>query len=74
MTKSMHDAMCFGVEAAMAKMFGTEATWDVAYEAMQVVGGRGYETALSLKARGERPVKRGSRCRTARRPWRIWPG
>jgi alkylation response protein AidB-like acyl-CoA dehydrogenase len=43
------------VEAAMAKMFGTEVTWDVAYEAMQTVGGRGYETEESLRDRGEQP-------------------
>jgi alkylation response protein AidB-like acyl-CoA dehydrogenase len=43
------------VEAAMAKMFGTEVTWDVAYEAMQTVGGRGYETEQSLRDRGEQP-------------------
>lgn len=43
------------VEAAMAKMFGSEAAWDVAYDAQQILGGRGYETATSLKGRGEFP-------------------
>jgi len=43
------------IEAAMAKMFGTEAAWDVGYEAQQVIGGRGYETAYSLKERGDYP-------------------
>ncbi|MGH9335262.1 MAG: acyl-CoA dehydrogenase family protein, partial [Vicinamibacteria bacterium] len=44
------------VEAAMAKMFGTEAAWDIVDETMQILGGRGYETADSLRARGERPI------------------
>ncbi len=44
------------VEAAMAKMYGTEAAWDIVDETMQILGGRGYETADSLRARGERPV------------------
>jgi hypothetical protein len=41
------------VEAAMCKMFGSEAAWNVAYETMQTLGGRGYETAHSLRSRGE---------------------
>jgi hypothetical protein len=43
------------IEAAMCKMFGSEATWDIVYDVMQVIGGRGYETAHSLAARGEYP-------------------
>jgi alkylation response protein AidB-like acyl-CoA dehydrogenase len=43
------------VEAAMTKMFGTEAAWNVVDETMQILGGRGYETAQSLRARGEKP-------------------
>jgi alkylation response protein AidB-like acyl-CoA dehydrogenase len=43
------------VEAAMAKMFGTEEAWDITYETMQIIGGRGYETQESLKGRGETP-------------------
>jgi alkylation response protein AidB-like acyl-CoA dehydrogenase len=43
------------VEAAMAKMFGTEEAWNITYETMQIIGGRGYETRDSLKGRGETP-------------------
>jgi alkylation response protein AidB-like acyl-CoA dehydrogenase len=43
------------VEAAMAKMFATEAAWEITDETMQILGGRGYETAESLRARGETP-------------------
>ena len=41
------------IETAMCKMWSTEATWRIADEAMQVRGGRGYETAESLEGRGE---------------------
>src|SRR5881296_1088658 len=41
------------IETAMCKMWATETTWKIADEAMQVRGGRGYETAQSLAGRGE---------------------
>jgi alkylation response protein AidB-like acyl-CoA dehydrogenase len=44
------------VEAELAKLFASEKTWQVADELLQIRGGRGYETAESASARGERGV------------------
>ncbi len=43
------------IEAAISKMYASEAAWRIADETVQVIGGRGYETEESLAARGERP-------------------
>jgi hypothetical protein len=44
------------IEAALAKLYGSELGWRVIDELMQIRGGRGFETAESLRARGEKPV------------------
>ena len=44
------------IEAALAKLYCSEMAWQIADELVQIRGGRGYETAASLAARGERGV------------------
>ena len=44
------------IEAALAKLYGSEMACLIADELVQIRGGRGYETADSLAARGERAV------------------
>ncbi|MET9295886.1 acyl-CoA dehydrogenase family protein [Streptomyces sp. NPDC003077] len=44
------------IEAALAKLYGSEMGCLMADELVQIRGGRGFETAASLAARGERAV------------------
>ncbi len=56
MTAAMADShkMDIRLEAAMAKLCCTEASWHIIDGTIQIRGGRGYETAESLRARGEK--------------------
>jgi hypothetical protein len=44
------------IEAALAKLYASEMAWRVGDDLVQIRGGRGYETASSLAARGERGI------------------
>jgi alkylation response protein AidB-like acyl-CoA dehydrogenase len=45
----------FRLESAICKMLGSEWAWKIANDTMQIRGGRGYETAASLRKHGESP-------------------
>ena len=51
------------LEAALAKLYNTEAGWRIIDDTMQIRGGRGYEMAESLARRGEPaiPIERAMR-------------
>jgi alkylation response protein AidB-like acyl-CoA dehydrogenase len=44
------------IEAALVKLYASEMAWKIADELIQIRGGRGYETAESQAARGERAL------------------
>ena len=44
------------IEAALAKLYASELAWQAVDTMVQIRGGRGFETAESLKRRGEKPV------------------
>lgn len=44
------------IEGALAKLIASEMGWRMADELVQIRGGRGFETAASLAARGEKAV------------------
>jgi len=56
-TSNMADSKRFDIrlEAAIAKMWHTETAWELGNDALQIRGGRGYETHHSLEGRGETP-------------------
>jgi hypothetical protein len=61
------------IEAALTKLWCAEQAWNAADELVQLRGGRGYESAASLVARGEPGVPAEQVLRDLR-PFRIFEG
>jgi alkylation response protein AidB-like acyl-CoA dehydrogenase len=53
---AMREGYDIRLEASAAKEYCTVRNWELLDEALQVRGGRGYETELSLRERGEAPM------------------
>jgi alkylation response protein AidB-like acyl-CoA dehydrogenase len=53
---AMREGYDIRLEASAAKEYCTVRNWDLLDDALQVRGGRGYETEISLRERGERPM------------------
>lgn len=58
LTAAMADAKTFDIrlEAAAAKLWHSEKAWELGNDAVQIRGGRAYETQASLTARGAKPT------------------
>lgn len=58
LTACMSDSKALDIrlEAAVGKLWHSEKAWEISNDALQIRGGRGYETAESLAARGETPA------------------